>query len=318
MTDIGHKLISELHGPTDLVEYARLAEGSNFDYAMLSDHYHPWLPQQGESPMVWNVIGAIAEATDDLRLGTGVTCPTTRIHPAIVAQAAATAGVQLPGRFFLGVGTGENLSEHVLGDRWPEHAVRLAMLEEALEVIRTLWEGETTSYHGEYYTVENARLFTLPEERPSIPVAADGPKTAHRAGEIGDGLIAVEPDADLVEIFRDAGGEGKPVYGEVAVCYDEDEQEAVERAHDLWTQEGLPGELLWDLPTPAHFAQATEAVSEDDVAALITCGPDPDEHVETVQQFVDAGFDHVTVHQIGSNQADFLEFYEDEVLPAID
>ena len=267
--------------------------------------------------MVWNVIGAISQATDDLRLGTGVTCPTTRIHPAIVAQAAATAGAQLPGRFFLGVGTGENLNEHILGHRWPEHDVRLAMLEEAVDIIRTLWEGETTSYDGEFYTVENARIYTLPDELPPIPIAADGPKAARTAGEIGDGLIAVEPDPDLIEAFEAAGGEDEPRYGEVAVCYDEDEQAAIERAYELWRHAGVPGELMWVLPTPAHFEQAAQAVSEDDIAALITCGADPEEHIETIEEFIEAGFDRVTVHQIGSNQAEFVEFYEDEVLPAV-
>ncbi|WP_436344633.1 TIGR03557 family F420-dependent LLM class oxidoreductase [Natronorubrum sp. FCH18a] len=317
MTQIGHKLICEMHGPDDLVEYAQLTDESNFDFAMISDHYHPWTSSQGQSPMVWNVIGAISQATDGLRLGTGVTCPTTRIHPAIIAQAAATAGTQLPGQFFLGVGTGENLSEHVLGDRWPEHDVRLAKLEEAIDIIRTLWEGETASYDGEYYTVENARVYTLPDELPPIPIAADGPKTARVAGEVGDGLIAVNPDEDLVQEFETAGGGDKPKYGEVAVCYDEDEQAAIERAHDLWPQEGLPGELMWELPTPAHFEQATAAVSEDDIAGMVCCGADPDEHVEAIQEFVDAGFDRVTVHQIGSNQAEFVEFYDETVLPAV-
>ncbi|WP_265108030.1 TIGR03557 family F420-dependent LLM class oxidoreductase [Halosolutus halophilus] len=316
MTQLGLKLTSELHGPDDLVEYAQLADESAFDFAMISDHYHPWTATQGESPMVWNVIGAISRATDDLRLGTGVTCPTTRIHPAIVAQAAATAGAQLPGRFFLGVGTGENLNEHVTGERWPEHDVRLAKLEEAIDIVRTLWEGETTSYDGEYYTVENARLFTLPDEPPPIPIAADGPKAARLAGEVGDGLIGVSPDPELIEAFETAGGD-EPRYGEVTVCYDEDTQTAVERAADLWPVEGLPGELMWELPTPAHFEQATEIVSEDDVAELITCGPDPDEHVETIEEYVDAGYDHVVVHQIGSNQAAFVDFYEESVLPAL-
>ena len=317
MTRIGHKLICELHGPDDLVEYAQVADESAFDFAMISDHYHPWTSSQGESPLVWNVIGAIAQATDDLRLGTGVTCPTTRVHPAIVAQAAATAGAQFSGDFFLGVGTGENLSEHVVGARWPEHDVRLEKLEEAIDVIRTLWEGETVSHRGEHYTVENAKLYTLPDERPSIPVAADGPKAARLAGEVGDGLIAVEPDPELIETFESAGGDG-PRYGEVTVCYDEDEQTAIERAYELWPQEGVPGELMWILPTPAHVEQATQSVTEADVADLITCGPDPDEHIETIREYVDAGFDHVVVHNVGSNQAEFVDFYEEQVLPAFD
>ncbi|ELY93830.1 G6PDH family F420-dependent oxidoreductase [Natrialba hulunbeirensis JCM 10989] len=318
MTQLGYKLICEEHGPTDLTQYATLADQSAFEFAMISDHFHPWTSTQGESPFVWNVIGAIAQATDDLRLGTSITCPIIRYHPGLIAQAAATAGVQLPGQFFLGVGTGENLSEHVFGDRWPPHAIRLEMLREAVDLIRTLWEGETTSYRGEYYTVENARLYTLPDELPPIPIAADGPKTARAAGEIGDGLVAVAPDEELVEAFEDGGGKNKPRYAEIDVCYAEDEQEAIETAHEIWPQAALPGELLWELATPAHFQQATEAVSEEDIADLVVCGPDPDAHIETIQEYVDAGFDHIAIHQIGSNQAEFIEFYEEAVIPEID
>ncbi|SFC19812.1 F420-dependent oxidoreductase, G6PDH family [Halobiforma haloterrestris] len=318
MTDIGYKLICEEHGPRDLVEYATLAEESSFEFAMISDHFHPWTSTQGESPFVWNVVGAIAAATDDLTLGTAVTCPIIRYHPAIVAQAAATAAVQLPDRFFLGVGTGEQLSEHVLGDRWPEHAVRLEMLREAVDIIRTLWEGGTVSYRGDYYTVENARLYTVPEEPPPIPVAADGPNAARAAGEIGDGLVAVEPEDGLVETYEAAGGTNDPRYAEIDVCYAEDEREAIETAHEIWPQAALPGELMWELPTPAHFEQATEAVSESDVAELVVCGPDPEDHVAAIREYVDAGFDHVAIHQIGPNQAEFVEFYENEVVPAID
>ncbi|WP_222918574.1 TIGR03557 family F420-dependent LLM class oxidoreductase [Natrinema sp. SYSU A 869] len=315
MTEIGYKLICEEHGPNDLVEYAQLADDSAFEFAMISDHYHPWTASQGEAPMVWNVIGAIAQATDDLRLGTGITCPISRVHPAVVAQAAATAAAMLPGRFFLGVGAGEQLNEHILGHRWPEHEVRLEMLAEAIEIIRTLWVGETTSYHGEYYTVENARLFTLPDDLPPIPIAADGPKAARFAGELGDGVVGVSPNSDLLETFADAGGEG-PRYGEVTVCYDEDADAAVERAHEIWPIEGLPGELMWELSTPAHFEQATQTVTESEIAELIVCGDDPDDHVAAIEEYVDAGYDRVVVHQIGSNQAEFVEFYEENVLPS--
>lgn len=318
MTELGYKLICEEHGPNDLVEYATLADQSAFEYAMISDHFHPWTSRQGESPFAWNVIGAIAQATDDLRLGTAITCPIIRYHPALIAQAAATAGVQMPGRFFLGVGTGENLSEHILGDRWPEHEIRLDMLREAVDIIRTLWEGETTSYHGEYYTVENARIYTLPDELPPIRVAADGPKAARTAGEIGDGLVGVAPDEGLIETFEAEGGEDEPRYAELDICYADDTREAIETAHEIWPQAGLPGELMWILPTPAHFEQATAMVSEDDIAKSVVCGSDPDEHIEAIQEYIDAGFDHVTIHQIGPNQAEFVEFYEDEVLPAID
>ncbi|WIV68675.1 TIGR03557 family F420-dependent LLM class oxidoreductase [Natrialbaceae archaeon AArc-T1-2] len=318
MVDIGHKLVSELHGPTDLVEYAQLTEDSAFEFANVSDHFHPWLPEQGESPLVWNVLGAIAQATDDLEVWTGVTCPTTRIHPAIIAQAAATTATMFEGRFTFGVGTGENLSEHVLGDRWPEHRVRLEMLEEAIWLMRALWSGDNVSHDGEYYTVENARLFTLPEEPPDVAVAADGPKTARKAGEIGDGLITVVPDERLVETFAETADDDGIVYGEATVCWAEDEDEAIDTVAELWPQEALPSTLLWDLPTPAHFAEATEAVSRDDVAEAVPCGPDPDAHVEAIQAYVDAGFDAIAVHQVGSDQEGFLECYEEEVLPAFD
>ncbi|WP_323173934.1 TIGR03557 family F420-dependent LLM class oxidoreductase [Natrialba sp. PRR66] len=320
MTDIGYKLICEEHGPNELVDYATLAEQSAFEFAMISDHFHPWTSIQGESPFAWNVIGAIAQATTDLRLGTAITCPIIRYHPAIIAQAAATAGVQLPGRFFLGVGTGEQLSEHILGDRWPEHEIRLEMLREAVDIIRTLWEGTTTSYHGDYYTVENARIYTLPDDLPPIHVAADGPKTAQAAGDIGDGLVAVRPDDTLVDSFETDENEtaDAPRYAELDICYAEDEQEAIETAHEIWPQAALPGKLMWELATPAHFEQATEAVTADEIAERVVCGPDPEAHISAIQEYVDAGFDHVTIHQIGPNQAEFVEFYENEVIPAIE
>ncbi|SDQ88260.1 TIGR03557 family F420-dependent LLM class oxidoreductase [Natronobacterium texcoconense] len=316
MVKIGHKLVSELHGPHDLVEYAQLTETSELAFANVSDHYHPWIPEQGESPMVWNVLGAIGQATDDLEVWTGVTCPTMRIHPAVIAQAAATAATMLEGRFTFGVGTGENLSEHILGEGWPEHQIRLEMLKEALWIIRALWRGETVSHRGNHYTVENARLYTLPDEPPEIGVAADGPKTARKAGEIGDGLITVVPDEGLVSEFESTADDGAPVYGEATVCYAEDEDEAIDTVYELWPQEVLPSSLLWDLPTPAHFAQAVESVSREDVAEEVPCGPDPDEHIEAIQEYVDAGFDMVAIHQVGDRQAEFLEFYEEEVLPS--
>ena len=315
--DLGYKLISEEHGPNALVKNAKRAEESEFSFAMISDHYHPWVEQQGESPFVWATIGGIAEATDDLQLGTGVTCPTVRTHPAIIAQATATAATMLDGRFFFGVGTGEQLSEHITGERWPEHDVRLEMLEETIEVIRGLWQGENYSHHGKHYTVENAKLYTLPEDPPSIHVAADGSKAATMAAEYGDGFIGVEPDPDLIDTYEGAGG-GEPKYGEVSVCYAKTEEEAIETAHEWWPHEGLTGELLWILPTPAHFEQATQMVSQEDIAELLPCGPDPEEHVQAIEEYADAGYDRVCVHQIGPNQEGFFEFYEEEVLPAFE
>src|SRR5687767_3809814 len=204
--ELGYALSSEEHGPRELVEHARAAEETGFTFALISDHFHPWVDKQGQSPFVWSVIGGIAEATEELRLGTGVTCPTIRIHPAIVAQAAATSAAMLPGRFFLGVGTGENLNEHVLGDRWPETEVRQEMLEEAVAVIRLLWQGGQQSHRGRYYTVENARLYTLPEQPTPIMVAAGGPKAAELAGRIGDGFIGTSAERELLATFDRAGG----------------------------------------------------------------------------------------------------------------
>ena len=315
MTTLGYALSTEEHEPADLIEFVERAEDVGFEFAMVSDHYHPWVEQQGESPFVWSVLGGIAHATDDLRVGTGVTCPLIRIHPAIIAQAAATAAAMFDGRFFLGLGTGERLNEHVLGDRWPPHHVRLRMLEEAIEVIDTLWEGEMTSYDGEHYTVENAQLFTLPEELPEKVIAASGETTARFAGRFGDGIVATSPDEDVLEEFADVDGED-PRYGQVTVCWDESDSAAKEIAHEWWPNGALPGQLGQELPTPTHFQEAAETLSEDDVADAYLCSSDPDDHVENIEEYVDAGFDHVYVHQVGPNQEEFLDVYEHEVLPS--
>jgi coenzyme F420-dependent glucose-6-phosphate dehydrogenase len=315
LTVLGYKLSSEEHGPNDLVANARGAERAGFEFALISDHYHPWIDRQGHSPFVWSVIGGIAAATERLRLGTGVTCPTIRIHPAIVAHAAATSTAMLEGRFFFGVGTGENLNEHIVGDRWPVTDVRLEMLEEAVEIIRSLWTGERCTHHGRHYTVENARLYTRPDQPPPVFVAASGPKAAALAGRIGDGLIGVAPSEDTVTQFDDAGGSGKPRYAEVHVCWDEDEGRARRIAHEWWPNIAIKGELGQELPSPAHFEQAAQMVDEDDVAAVVACGPDAKSHFEVIDKFVDAGYDHVCVHQIGRNQDGFFDFYAREVLP---
>ena len=315
MVKIGYAFSSEEHHPNDMVRHARLAEEAGFSYALISDHFHPWVDAQGHNPFVWSVIGAIAQGTERLRLGTGVTCPTTRIHPAIIAQAAATSAAMMPGRFFLGVGTGENLNEHILGDRWPEWEVRGQMLEEAVAVIRLLWQGGNQSHHGRYYTVENARLYTLPDETPEIVVAASGPASAELAGRIGDGLCSTKADRTTVDAFAQAGGAGKPRYAQATVCWAADEASARRTAHELWAFAALPGELSQELPTPAHFEQAVQIVSEEQVAEAIVCGPDPERHAAEIQSYVDAGFDHVYVHQVGPDQAGFIDFYKREILP---
>jgi coenzyme F420-dependent glucose-6-phosphate dehydrogenase len=315
MTEIGYALSSEEHAPNDLVRYARRAEQAGFTFALISDHYHPWIDRQGHSPFVWSVIGAIAHATQRLRLGTGVTCPMIRLHPAIVAQAAATAAAMMPGRFFLGVGTGENLNEHITGDRWPPYELRREMLEEAVQVIRLLWSGGSRSHYGKHYTVENARIYTLPDEPPPIMVAGGGPASAELAGRIGDGLIGTAPKQGLLKQFDAAGGTGKPRYGQVTVCWARDEATARRTAYEIWPTAAIEGELSQELPTPAHFEQAVQMVGEEQVAKTIICGPDPKRHIEGIKKFVEAGYDHVYVHQVGHDQEGFFQFYEQQILP---
>jgi coenzyme F420-dependent glucose-6-phosphate dehydrogenase len=318
MVSLGYKLCSEEHGPNDLVRFARMAEDHGFAFGLISDHFHPWLDVQGHSPFVWNVIGGIAHATSRLIVGTGVTCPTMRMHPVIVAQAAATSAAMLPGRFFLGVGTGENLNEHVVGARWPAIDVRRTMLEEAVAVIRQLWRGGYQDHHGRFFTVESARLYTLPSQPPPLLVAAAGPRSAELAGRIGDGLIATEPDPSLVERFASAGGgSGKPCYAELTTCWASDEAAARRIAHERWPIAALTGSLTTELPLPAHFQAAAKMLGEDAVARTVVCGPEPQRHVEAIQKYVKAGFDHVAVHQIGLDQEGFMRFYAREVMPRV-
>jgi coenzyme F420-dependent glucose-6-phosphate dehydrogenase len=315
MSELGYCLTSELHGPNEMVEHARRAEEAGFSFALISDHYHPWTSDQGHSPFVWSVIGGIAQATEKIRLGTGVTCPTIRVHPAIVAQAAATSQLLLEGRFFLGVGSGENLNEHILGDRWPPAEIRQEMLEEGVEVMRELWKGDFVTHRGRHYTVENARVYDLPDDGVPVYVAASGPKAAELSGRIADGFIGVAPEAENVETFEKAGGKGKPKIGQVHVCWADSREKGKKTAHELWPNVAMEGELSQELPMPGHFAQAAGMVSEDDVDEVVACGPDPERHLEMIKRFEDAGYDHVYVHQIGPDQEGFFRFYEKEILP---
>ena len=315
MTRIGYTLSSEEFGPRELVALARRAEAAGFGFAGISDHFHPWIDRQGQSPFVWGTLGAVAQATERLEVFTGVTCPLIRYHPAIVAQAAATAAALMPGRFALGVGTGENLNEHVVGARWPRPAERLEMLEEAVGIIRRLWEGGLVSHDGRWYTVSEARLYTLPEAPPPLLVAAVGDTAARLAGRLGDGLVSTAPDARVVRAFEAGGGAGKPRYGQVHVCWAPDEQAARRTAQEHWPNSALPGQLNVELPLPRHFEQAAQMLSEDAVAGSVVCGPDPERHLAAIRAFEEAGFDHVYVHQVGPDQVGFLRFYEREVLP---
>jgi coenzyme F420-dependent glucose-6-phosphate dehydrogenase len=317
MVRIGYALSSEEHAPNDLIRYAQQAEETGFTFALISDHFHPWIDRQGQSPFVWGVLGGIARATEELRLGTGVTAPIMRIHPAIVAQAAATAATMMPGRFFLGVGTGENLNEHIIGDDWPPPGKRLEMMEEAIEIIRLLWGGGMQSFRGRHYSVDRARIYTLPEQPPPILVAAKGERAVDLAARLGDGLIGVGPDPELMRRFEKAGGEGKPRYGQVHVCWAESEGQARRTAHEWWPNTALEGNLNVDLATPDEFERAAESITEDEVAESVTCGPDPERHVETIQKYAEAGYDNIYVHQIGPDQDGFFRFYGREILPAV-
>jgi G6PDH family F420-dependent oxidoreductase len=311
MAEIGYFLASEEHGPRELVQIAQRAEAAGFRSVWISDHYHPWNDRQGQSAFVWSVIGGIA-ATTGLRVTTAVTCPTMRIHPAVVAQAAATAAAMLPGRFQLGVGTGENLNEHILGDAWPRTEVRLAMLEEAVEVMRELWSGRLTSHDGKYYQVSNARIYTVPESPPPVLMSAFGRKSISLAARIADGYMSVKPDADALRAYTNEGGRG-PKQGGLKVCWAADEAEARKLAHELWATEHLPGNLGRELPLPSHFEQASMLVTEDMVAEVTPCGPDPERHADSIRQYLDAGYDEVYVSQIGPDQAGFFEFWEREL-----
>lgn len=315
MAEIGAFLSSEEHGPAALVAQAQMAEAAGFASVLISDHFHPWTTAQGESSFVWGVIGAIGASTRQ-RITTGVTCPTVRIHPAIVAQAAATAQLLTEGRFRLGVGSGEALNEHIFGDRWPPVAVRHEMLEEATGLIRRLWTGRSVTHRGRYYTVERARLFSCPATPPPILVSAFGPRSTALAARIGDGLVAVTPAQETLDGFRSGGGQG-PAIGSVKVCWDPSEAQARKTAHHLWAVDLLPGQLNQDLPTPTHFAQATGLVTEEMVAGQIACGPDPERHAAAVRAYLEAGFDEVYVNQIGAEQAGFFRFWRHEVAPRL-
>ncbi len=312
----GYALSSEEHRPSDLVRWAQRAEELGFSFVSVSDHYHPWIDKQGQSPFVWCVLGGVAATTGGgLSVGTGVTCPTVRIHPAVIAQAAATAADMMPGRFFFGVGSGENLNEHVIGARWPSADERLEMLEEAVEVIRKLWDGGYVNHHGRHYEVENARIYTLPDELPPIIVSAFGTKAAGVAGRIGDGLWT-KPDREVLEAYQKAGGSG-PVYGQVTVCWAEDEKSARRTAHEWWPNTAIPGQLSQELALPAHFEQAAELVREEDVASPLTVGPDPEPYVEQVREMEAMGFTHVYLHQVGPDQDGFFRFWERELRPRL-
>ena len=311
----GYFLSSEEHAPAELLDHAIAAEEAGFSSIFISDHFHPWIDRQGQSPFVWSVIGAIAARTD-LEIMTGVTCPTVRIHPAIIAQAAATSQLLCKGRFRLGLGTGEKLNEHILGDHWPCAEVRLEMLEEAIEVIRGLWEGDVYSHRGSHFTVETARIYSLPEVPPPILISGFGERSIAAAARLGNGFVSTKPLGEHVEKYRAAGGTG-PAVGVTKVCFGQDEQQARRTAFELWPTEALSGELSQELPMPRHFEEAASVVTEEMVADAVPCGPDPTRHFDTLQEYVDAGFDELFINQIGDDAHGFFDFFNAELRPKL-
>jgi G6PDH family F420-dependent oxidoreductase len=315
MTQLGLFLSSEEHSGRDLVRQAREGEEAGFDRVLVSDHFHPWLDDQGHSPFVWSVLGGIATTTA-LTITTGVTCPTVRTHPAVIAHAAATMAEMAGGRFRLGVGSGEALNEHILGDRWPSTDIRLEMLEEAVDVMRELWRGGFVSHRGRHYTVDNARIYEQPPELVPVIVSGFGPKAVDLAARIGDGFITVEPDGESLDRYAAQGGHGLRI-GALKVCWAPTTSDGIKLAHHRWRNDALPGELAQTLPMPAHFDQASTLVTEEMIADSIPCGPDAQAYVEAIDAYVKAGFDEIYVNQIGDDLTGFLNFFEKEVGPSL-
>ena len=314
MTRYGYFLSSEEYDPAELVRQAQLAEEAGFEALWISDHFHPWLDEQGQSGFVWSVIGAISQATS-LPVTTAVTCPLMRQHPAIVAQAAATSALLSRGGFTLGVGTGEALNEHIFGDAWPSAEQRLDMLEEAVHVIRELLSGQLISHTGRHYTVETARIYSVPEEPPPIYMSGFGDKAIKLAARIADGYMCVQPNPDFVRLYRESGGGDRPVQGGLKVSWHTNAGQARKAMHRLWPTDAIPGEAAQLLPLPRHFGQVAQLVSEDMVSA--PCGPDPATHADAVRAYTQAGFDEVYIGQVGGEAEGFFEFYAAQVLPRL-
>jgi G6PDH family F420-dependent oxidoreductase len=313
---IGYFLACEEYTPAELLKQASEAERAGFAALWISDHYHPWVDAQGESSFVWSMIGALSRVCR-LPVTTAVTCPTVRIHPAVIAQAAATSAVLHEGRFVLGVGSGEALNEHILGDPWPSANVRLEMLAEAVEVIRSLWRGGFVEHRGKHYTVENARIYTMPDTPPPIYVSGFGVKSVDLAARIGDGYISTMPDAELVKRFRDGGGGDKPCQGGFKAAFADSAEEGARIAYQRWPNVGVPGELAQVLPSPRHFEQVAELVTEEMMGKAFVCGDDPAAHLEMIDKYAQAGFDEIYVANTGPHYQGLFDMYASQVLPRL-
>jgi G6PDH family F420-dependent oxidoreductase len=311
MMRIGYALASEQYSPGQLLEQARRAHKAGFASFSISDHFHPWNEAQGNSPFVWSMIGAVSQAAPGLPVSTMVTCPIIRIHPVILAQAAATSAVLLEGRFIFGVGTGENLNEHVSGTPWPPESERLERLEEAIELIRLLWKGDNVNFDGRYYRAVNARVYTLPNRPPPVYVSGLGLRASKLAADIGDGFVTTSPQP--IELYRQAGGKG-PIQSAVKACFDDDEDRAVDLVHELWGMELNPGGVNRELALPSNIESVASLVTKEKVAERFPCGPDPKRHIEEIEKLADAGCDEIFVQQVGDDMDGFFELYSSKVL----
>jgi coenzyme F420-dependent glucose-6-phosphate dehydrogenase len=312
--EFGYWLSSEEHSPSALLRHAVAAEEVGFRTAMISDHFAPWVPEQANSGFVWAVLGGIANATRTLRVGTGVTAPIHRLHPVVIAHAAATVETMMPGRFCLGLGTGERLNEAIMGEHWPPGRERRAMLRVAVEIIRDLWSGTTVSRADGPFRLERARLYTRPDTPPPIVIAASGKRTAELAGTHGDALLGVSDDPSVVNAFEAAGGRGKARLAQLHLCWARSEDEARRTVRRWWPIAGIPPAVLPELALPSEFAAVARAIPDDAMVRGIPCGPDPQPHLDAIARLVGAGYTKVYLHQIGPDQLGFLEFARTEVL----
>jgi G6PDH family F420-dependent oxidoreductase len=317
MLQFGYKLMSEEHGPRDLVANAVRAEEAGFDFVSISDHFHPWLEAQGHSPFAWSVLGAIAQATKTVGLTTGLTCPIIRYHPAIIAQAAATVALLSGNRFTLAVGAGERLNEHVTGARWPSTPERHAMLGEAIDIFRLLWSGGVHTHKGEHFEINHARLYDVPEKPIPIVVGVSGDGGLKLAADKADGIMATEPRKELTDGFKLRSHKPGPCYSEVALAYAPSEKEALKLAKERFSFAALAWPVNSELPTVDGFEAAVKFVREDDLAETIATGPDPERHIAAILKHIDTGFDHICLVGIGPDQNAFAEFFKAELQPRL-
>lgn len=315
MAEFGFSLSSEQLAPQEMINLSKKAEQIDFDFLMMSDHFHPWVDAQGQSPFIWSVLGGASQVTSTIPIATGVTATIMRIHPVILAQATATTAAMMEGRFRFGVGSGENLNEHIIGEGWPPVQVRHSMFRESIEIIRELWKGENTNYYGEHYTVEDARIYSLPQNPPPIIVSAFGPQAAKIAGEMGDALVTTSPNEEVIKAFKDNGGKGKPMYIQFTVCFGDDEEKCAELAVKQWPIAGFKGPVNTEFRRPKDFEAAAAMVTKDTIKESMPCGPNIKKYKESIEKALDLGFTHIYLNQVGHEQEKFMRFYKEKLIP---